>query len=176
MVNKFKQKKTRLIASELPNINENIIFVYLDDMRDQQNAIELTLVDHRQSIIASSSIDSTIMPTALSLTDVGDLDHDSHYLKLEDSQISGLAIRVAVQVQSIDATEKSKTLQALFPFTDRLNELTISVQAAFDRYKQLSVLRVPLKTSFTLALSLILLLSVLKPGLRVFVKSGMFHQ
>jgi nitrogen fixation/metabolism regulation signal transduction histidine kinase len=154
-------KKTRLIASEIPNINGNILFVYLDDMREQQNAIELTLVDHNQSIIASSSIDSTIMPNALSLTDVGDLDQDSHYLQLEDSQVSGLAIRVAVQVQSIDATEKSKTLQALFPFTDRLNELTISVQAAFDRYKQLSVLRVPLKTSFTLALSLILLLSVL---------------
>jgi nitrogen fixation/metabolism regulation signal transduction histidine kinase len=154
-------KKTRLIASEIPNINENILFVYLDEMREEQNAIELTLVDHSQSIIASSSIDSTIMPTALALTDVGDLDQDSHYSKLEDSQISGLAIRVAVQVQSIDATEKSKTLQALFPFTDRLNELTISVQAAFDRYKQLSVLRLPLKTSFTLALSLILLLSVL---------------
>ena len=154
-------KKTQLIASEIPNINENILFVYLDDMRDQQNALELTLVDHNQSIIASSSIDSTVMPTALSLTDVGDLGGGSHYLKLEDSQISGLAIRIAVQVQSIDATEKAKTLQALFPFTDRLNELTISVQAAFDRYKQLSVLRVPLKTSFTLALSLILLLSVL---------------
>ncbi|MFT5548739.1 MAG: PAS domain S-box-containing protein, partial [Candidatus Azotimanducaceae bacterium] len=154
-------KKTRLIASEIPNINGNILFVYLDDMREQQNAIELTLVDHNQSIIASSSIDSTIMPNALSLTDVSDLDQDSHYLQLEDSQVSGLAIRVAVQVQSIDATEKAKTLQALFPFTDRLNELTISVQAAFDRYKQLSVLRVPLKTSFTLALSLILLLSVL---------------
>lgn len=154
-------KKTRLIASEIPNINENILFVYLDEMRDQQNAIELTLVDHNQSIIASSSIDSTIMPTSLSLTNIGELDQDSHYLKLEDSHISGLAIRVVVKVQSIDATEKSKTLQALFPFTDRLNELTISVQAAFDRYKQLSVLRVPLKTSFTLALTLILLLSVL---------------
>ena len=154
-------KKTRLIANELPDINENILFVYLDNMRDQQNAIELTLVDHNQSIIASSSIDSTVMPTALALTAFGELGTDNHYLKLEDSQISGLAIRVAVQVQSIDATEKSKTLQALFPFTDRLNELNISVQAAFDRYKQLSVLRVPLKTSFTLALSLILLLSVL---------------
>jgi nitrogen fixation/metabolism regulation signal transduction histidine kinase len=154
-------KKTRLIASEIPNISGNVLFVYLDDMREQQNAIELTLVDHSQSIIASSSIDSAIMPNALSLTDVGDLNEESHYLQLEDSQLSGLAIRVAVKVQSIDATEKAKTLQALFPFTDRLNDLTINVQAAFDRYKQLSVLRVPLKTSFTLALSLILLLSVL---------------
>ena len=154
-------KKTRLIASEIPNISGNVLFVYLDDMREQQNAIELTLVDHSQSIIASSSIDSTIMPNALSLTDVGDLNEESHYLQLEDSQLSGLAIRVAVKVQSIDATEKAKTLQALFPFTDRLNDLTINVQAAFDRYKQLSVLRVPLKTSFTLARSLILLLSVL---------------
>ena len=76
-------KKTRLIASEIPNISGNVLFVYLDDMREQQNAIELTLVDHSQSIIASSSIDSTIMPNALSLTDVGDLNQESHYLQLE---------------------------------------------------------------------------------------------
>jgi PAS domain S-box-containing protein len=153
--------KTRQIAFEISELDDEILFVYLDDARDQHNALELTLVDHDQSIIASSGIDSTELPTALSLTDVGELDVENHYLRLEEDPAYGLAIRIAVLVQSSDATEKSKTLQALFPFTDRLNELTVGVQAAFDQYKELAVLRDPLKTSFTLALSIIWLLSVL---------------
>ncbi len=153
--------KTRDIAVEISEIDDSILFVYMDDALEQHNANELTLVDHNQSIIASSSIDSTQLPTALSMTDVGELDAENHYLKLVEDPVYGLAIRIVVLVQSLDATEKSKTLQALFPFTDRLNELTVGVQAAFDQYKELAVLRNPLKTSFTLALSLILLLSVL---------------
>ena len=54
-----------------------------------------------------------------------------------------------------------RTLRAQYPFTDRLNELTVGVQNAYDRYKELAVLRDPLKTSFTMALSIIWLLSVL---------------
>jgi PAS domain S-box-containing protein len=153
--------KTRQIAFEISELDDEILFVYLDEARNQLNAKELTLVDHDQSIIASSGIDSTEIPTALPLTDVGELDAENHYLKLEENPAYGLVIRIAVLVPSSDVTEKSKSLQALFPFTDRLNELTVSVQAAFDQYKELAVLRNPLKTSFTLALSLILLLSVL---------------
>jgi PAS domain S-box-containing protein len=153
--------KTRQIALQISELDDEFLVVFLDDARDQHNANELTLVDHDQSIIASSGIDSTELPTALSLTDIGELDAENHYLRLEENSAYGLAIRIAVGVQSPDATEKSKTLQALFPFTDRLNELTVGVQAAFDQYKELAVLRNPLKTSFTLALSLIWLLSVL---------------
>ncbi|MCP4494145.1 MAG: HAMP domain-containing protein [Gammaproteobacteria bacterium] len=153
--------KTRDIALEISELDDTVLVVYLDQAREQHNATELTLVDHNQSILASSSIDSTALPTALALTDVGELDTNNHYLKLVEDQVYGLAIRIAVLVQSSDATEKDKTLQALYPFTDRLNALTVGVQAAFDQYKELAVLRNPLKTSFTLALSLIWLLSVL---------------
>ncbi len=153
--------RTREIALEISEMDSTLMVVYLDQARDKHNATELTLVDHTQSILASSSIDSTTLPTALALTDVGELDVNNHYLKLVEDPVYGLAIRIAVLVQSLDATEQDKTLQALYPFTDRLNELTVGVQAAFDQYKELAVLRNPLKTSFTLALSLIWLLSVL---------------
>ncbi|MFT5506089.1 MAG: nitrogen fixation/metabolism regulation signal transduction histidine kinase, partial [Gammaproteobacteria bacterium] len=153
--------KTRRIASELSAIDEELWFVYLDEARVQSAANELTLVNHDQNIITSSSIDSTELPSVLSLTDFGDLGPEDHYLNLVEDPDYGLAIRIVVSVPVSDVTEKSKTLQALFPFTDRLNELTIGVQQAFDRYKELAVLRDPLKTSFTLALSLIWLMSVL---------------
>ena len=105
----------------------------------------------------------------MSLTDVGELSVENHYLNLEDSPAYGLAIRIVVLVPSSDVTEKAKTLQALFPFTDRLNELTIGVQRAFEQYKELAVLRNPLKTSFTMALSVIWLLSVLSAVWLAFV-------
>lgn len=153
--------KALMIASEITDIADELMVVYLDEAREQHNANELTLVDHDQSILASSSIDSTVLPTALSLTDVGELGTENHYLNLEESSVYGLSIRIVVLVPSSDVTVPSKTLQALFPFADRLNELTIGVQNAFEQYKELAVLRNPLKTSFTLALSVIWLMSVL---------------
>ena len=154
-------KKTRAIASEISEIDDEILVVYLDDVREQSVANELTLYDHTNAIIASSSLDSTELPEALPLTDIGDLDADSPYLKLVEDPIYGLAMQIVVLVPSLDATEPAKTLQAQYPFTDRINELTVGVQNAYDRYKELAVLRDPLKTSFTLALSIIWLLSVL---------------
>ena len=154
-------KKTRGIAIEIAEIDNELLIVYLDDAREQSGANELTLYDHNNAIVASSSIESTDLPEALSLTDIGDLDVDSPYLKLLEDPVYGLAMQVVVLVQSLDATEPARTLQAQYPFTDRLNELTVGVQNAYDRYKELAVLRDPLKTSFTLALSIIWLLSVL---------------
>ena len=154
-------KKTRAIANEISEIDDEILIVYLDDVREQSVANELTLYDHTNAIIASSSLDSTELPETLALTDIGDLDVDSPYLKLVEDPVYGLAMQIVVLVPSLDATEPAKTLQAQYPFTDRINELTIGVQNAYDRYKELAVLRDPLKTSFTLALSIIWLLSVL---------------
>ena len=154
-------KKTRSMASEIAEIDADILVVYLDGVREQYGANEVTLYDHINTIVASSSIDSTELPQALPLGEIGDLDQDSPYLKLVDDPVYGLAIQIVVLVQSLDATEPAKTLQAQYPFTDRLNELTVGVQEAHNRYKELAILRDPLKTSFTLTLSIIWLLSVL---------------
>ncbi len=153
--------KTRSIALEIAEIDDDILIVYLDGVREQYGANEVTLYNHLNAIIASSSIDSTELPEALPLSDIGDLGLDSPYLKLVDDPVYGLEIQIVILVQSLDATEPAKTLQAQYPFIDRLNELTVGVQEAYNRYKELAILRDPLKTSFTLALSVVWLLSVL---------------
>ena len=153
--------KTRNIAAEISEVDSETLIVYLDEVRERSAANELTLYDHTSAIVASSSIDTTGIPEPLPLTDIGDLDVDNPYISMIEDPVSGLAIRIIVLVQSLDATVPARTLQALYPLTDRLNELTTGVQDAFDRYKQLALLRDPLKTSFTLTLSIIWLLSVL---------------
>jgi PAS domain S-box-containing protein len=154
-------KKTQRIANEIPTIPEELRVIYLNDARNQQNASELTLVGRNSEILASSSENSSELPETLAKTAFGNLGQNDHYLKLEDNEGSGIQIRVVVPVRGLLATEQDKTLQALFPVTDQVNELTQGVQQAYERYRELAVLRDPLKTSFTMALSLVWLLSVL---------------
>ena len=143
--------KTSALAGEIAEIESEILVVYIDEARERLAANELTLYDHSQAIMASSSVDTTELPQALPLTDIGDLGIDNPYIKLVEDPDYGLAIRIVVLVPSLDATEPARTLQArpvsLLPTV--LNELTKGVQEAYDRYKQLALLRDPLKTSFT---------------------------
>ena len=154
-------KKARLIAADIPTVPEEVLIVYLNDALNQQRANELTLVGLNGVIIASSSENSAELPSALPKTEFGELGPDDHFLKLEDNPDVGLRIRIVVPVFDLTTIEQKKFLQALFPITDRVNELTLAVEQAYEKYRALSVLRDPLKTSFTMALSLVWLLSVL---------------
>jgi nitrogen fixation/metabolism regulation signal transduction histidine kinase len=52
-------------------------------------------------------------------------------------------------------------LQALFLVPEKMNNLATSVESSYADYRELAYLRTPLKTSFTLMLSLVLFLSLL---------------
>ncbi len=154
-------KKTHLIATEIPSVPEELLIVYLNDARNEQQANELTLVGLNGVILASSSENSAELPTALAKTEFGKLGPDDHFLKLVENPEVGLRIHIVVPVIDLTTIEQKKFLQAVYPITDRVNELTQGVEQAYEKYRELSVLRDPLKTSFTLALSLVWLLSVL---------------
>ncbi|MDJ0832783.1 MAG: ATP-binding protein [Gammaproteobacteria bacterium] len=164
-------KKTQLIADEIPSVPEELLVVYLDDARQQHNANELTLVGTNSVILASSSENIAELPQALSRTTFGELGQDEHYLKLEEDPDSGLQIRVVVPVQGVSPIEQNRTLQTLFPITEQVYALTEGVQQAYEQYRELAEIRDPLKTSFTLALSLVWLLSVLSAILVAFISA-----
>jgi len=164
-------KKTRLIANEIPSVPDELLVVYLNDARIQYVANELTLVGPSGVIFGSSSENSTELPNALAKTEFGELGENDHYLNIEDNPATGLQIRIVVPVSGFSAIRQNKTLQALFPITDQVSELTQAVQQAHEQYSELAVLREPLKTSFTLALSLVWLLSVLSAILIAFLSA-----
>ncbi len=164
-------KKTRLIAGEIPSVPDELLVVYLNDARIQYMANELTLVGASGVILGSSSENSAELPIALARTEYGELTEGDHYLKLEDDPATGLQIRVVLPVGGLSALGNKQTLQALFPITDQVNELTHAVQQAHEKYRELAVLREPLKTSFTLALSVVWLLSVLSAILIAFLSA-----
>lgn len=154
-------KKTRIIASEIPTVPEGVLIEYLNDALNKYQANEITFVGINGVILGSSSENSAEIPSAIPRTAYGDLGRDNHYLKLQEDPDTGLQIRVVVPVFDLSAIDYKRTLQTLFPITDQVNELTRGVQQAYEQYRELAVLRDPLKTSFTMALSLVWLLSVL---------------
>ena len=68
-----------------------------------------------------------------------------------------LMVRIIVSIKALDP----QYLQALYPVPVRIADLSDSVEFAFLRYKEMNYLRDSLKMSFSLALSLVLLMSLL---------------
>ena len=150
------------MASNLLETSNDVAALTLNDLRRESDASELTLFSLNGRIIAASSVETEkLLPlrldTATQLllrqgkTDVG-------LLPLKDA---GLYIRVAVPVPSTDPLKEPRILQALYPVPGQINTLADSVQSAFGKYRELAYLRIPLKYSFILTLSLVLLLSIL---------------
>ncbi len=154
-------KKTRQIAEELPTVSDELLVVFLNAALQKYRANEITLVGLNGVILASSSENSAELPSALAKTEFGELGPDDHYLKVEQNPDTGLNFRVVVPVVDLTRIEQKKILQTRFPISDQVSKLTQGVQQAYEKYRELAVLREPLKTSFTMALSVVWLLSVL---------------
>jgi len=154
-------KQTEVVASDLANVREDETSTFLEDARRLGGASELTLIGANGNIIASSNRDPTaILPNRPSDAILVQLRQSGNYIGLDPIGDAGLHVRVVVSLPQEVPTADARILQALFPVTERMNTLADSVQTAYGKYRELAYLRKPLKTSFTLTLSLVLLLSL----------------
>ncbi|MDH3526697.1 MAG: ATP-binding protein, partial [Gammaproteobacteria bacterium] len=134
----------------------------LYDLRVRSSAAEVTLLGSDGRIVASSSADLTvIVPSQPSGEMLQVLHGGKHYIGLDPVGDSGLYARALVPVQSSRQDSEVYTLQALFTVSERMSQLADSVQSAFAHYNELAYLRTPLKFSYTLTLSIVLVLSLL---------------
>ncbi|MCP5149384.1 MAG: HAMP domain-containing protein [Ectothiorhodospiraceae bacterium] len=155
-------KQTELVASDLSRVSDDRMASQLDDARRLSGAAELTVVAPKGHIIAFSNSDPTdIVPNRPADTILMQLRQAGRYIGLDPIGDSGLHVRVAVRIPQDVPTAEPRILQALFPITERMGNLADSVEAAYGEYRELAYLRRPLKVSFTLTLSLVLLLSLL---------------
>jgi len=156
-------KQTARMANELAGINnEGLLAIRLGELRSDNDATELALFSQSGRIIAAASTDPLAIvpdrPPEVVLMHV----HQGHdYVSLDPIRDFGFHIRAVVQVPGQSSRSERRVLQVLFPVTGRFSLLADSVQSAFDSYRELIFLRAPLKTSFILTLSLVLLLGVL---------------
>jgi len=155
-------KQTEVIGSDLSIAAHDKLANMVEDARRRSGATELTLVGPKGNILATANVDpATIVPDRPNDAILLQLRRSGSYIGLDPVGDAGLYVRVVVKVAADIPSRGSRALQALYPVTKRINELADNVQAAFAKYRELAYLREPLKTSFTLTLSLVLLLSLL---------------
>ena len=153
--------QTARIASDLEPLADAQAVGALDDARRLSGASELTLIGANGRIVGSSNTDPTaVVPSrpddAILLQARGTGD----YIGLDDIGDRGLHVQVVTAVPSHEAAGEPRLLHALFPVTERMDALADSVESASAKYRELSYLRKPLKLSFTLTLSIVLLASL----------------
>ncbi len=155
-------KLTLRIADAMAEINEALAPLALEDFRDQTNASELVLITSSGRIIGTASSEAlSIVPDLPPEPVLMYVRQGNEYVSLDPSNDRQFQVRAVVNLPRRSPMEDPLILQALYPVPDRFGRLADSTQATFDRYRQLVFLRDPLKTSFTVALSLILAFAVL---------------
>jgi len=154
-------RKQQQIATQLALISHEQTTFEIDNLLLASGASELTLMGANAHIIAAASSDPTTLvpyqpPEEILLL----LRQGEPYFSLDPIQDQELLIRILVPVASSVETE-ALILQAIYPVPKRIDTLATNVEEAFTQYRELSYLRTPLKYSFTLTLTLVLLFSLL---------------
>ena len=83
------------------------------------------------------------------------------FVSLEPQRNGGYLVRTAVPIGPTVPGRERLVVQAVYPVAERLGALADTVQAAYQQYGEKDYLRKPLKASFILTLTVVLLLSLL---------------
>jgi len=156
------QQRLQEAALDLSDVDEGMAPIALGDLRARTGASELALLGENGRIIAASSIDTAdILPHRPEEGILLQLRQGRPYVGLDPIENAGLHIRALVPAPGPDGPSGSRVLQGLFQVSPRINDLAAEVEDAFSEYRELAYLRGPLKDSFSLTLSLVLLVSLL---------------
>jgi PAS domain S-box-containing protein len=151
-------KQTQQLTEKLQDSSENRVALDMENLRELSGATEMTLFSRQGRIIASSSINlGDILPSLPDKNIWLQLRQNGEYVAVAPAHEEKLMVRAIAKVD----TQEPQYLQALYPVPVRVYDLADSVEFAFVRYKEMKFLRHSLKITFTLALSLVLLMSLL---------------
>ena len=151
-------KSTQWLLSELTGTSVAGLSLSLGDMREKFGASELSLFDGNGAAVAMSNVEPTILvPSQPDASILQQVRGGNDFVGLDPR---GEGAQLEVQVVVSDA-ERGFYLQAFYPTSTSIADLTEMVQGAYNRYKELAYLRSSLKSTFTLALALVLLFSLL---------------
>jgi nitrogen fixation/metabolism regulation signal transduction histidine kinase len=162
-------QRTLTMADELADQSNASTLQTLSDQRRRSSARELTLLGANSRIIATSverPIDdhvlgdkNELLPTTLPSDIVWQVRQGRPYVNIEPLVGGDYLIRVVAPVRAARPGGEVRILQAIYPVEGRLSELADTVETAYQQYAEKARLREPLKTSFSLTLTLVLLMA-----------------
>ncbi|MCX4189793.1 sensor histidine kinase [Methylophaga sp. OBS3] len=155
-------RQTRMMAGVLSELPDSSLGNSLRELNRLSGALELSIWNMDGRIVVSS-IDNPmiIVPNRPDEAILRQIMQGEDYIGLDPSDNNELQLRSAVKIPRKSLLEEDRILHVLFPVNEQLSNLGKNVQDAYTDYKELSYLREPLVTIFTLTLSLIVFLTVL---------------
>ena len=153
-------RQAEYVADTVSGVPQEELVLSLNEMRHQIGAQEVALLTIQGQPLGFSSDDvSKLAPVPVDRIILSQLENGLAYVGL-DPVADGLYARLVVNVPASEFSPEPRVLQALYPVPEGINALVDSVQAAYAQHERLSFLSGPLKFSFTLTLSIVLLLSI----------------
>ena len=160
---------TEQIAQRLSDVSERQLVFELSMLRRERGASDITIYGSNNRILATSSDSSAAaLPRPLAEEVVLQMQQNRPYVTLNPDTYE---IRTAVLFSFRGNSEPIGVIQAHFPVAERLARMADSVDKSYREYQQLLFLRDPLKSTFSLTLSVVLLLSLLSAIYGAFVLS-----
>jgi nitrogen fixation/metabolism regulation signal transduction histidine kinase len=154
-------ERTVRIAVRLEGLSEGSLYFALDDELRAAGAEEFVVTSAGGQPIAFSRAGLLHALPAVPPEDLlMQLRRGQPHVSLQPAPGGGYQVRAAATIRA-GPGESTRLLIAIYPVPQRLSDLAATVQTAYQQYGQLSYLREPLKATFVLTLSLVLLMALL---------------
>jgi len=135
----------------------------LDRERRDSAALEFTVVGAQTQILATSSerpMDMLPIPATDEM--MLQVRRGRSYISLDTDSVGGYVIRAAAQLDAnANPGGSPRVLIALYPVPQQLSQLADTVQRSYTQYANLVQMRRPLKSTFVLILTFVVLMSLI---------------
>jgi nitrogen fixation/metabolism regulation signal transduction histidine kinase len=151
---------TQVVAHTLSSSSDLELIGALDRERRESTALEFTIVGAQAQILATSS-DQPMDALPVPATDemMLQLRRGRPYVSLDTDSVGGYLIRAAAPLDA--SSGGARVLIALYPVPQQLSQLADTVQRSYTQYANLVQLRRPLKSTFLLILTFVVLMSLI---------------
>src|SRR6202162_3979698 len=151
---------TQVVARTLSASSDIELLGTLDRERRESTALEFTIVGAQAQILATSSdrpMDTLPVPATDEM--MLQLRRGRPYVSLDTDSVGGYLIRAAAPLDA--GSGGARVLIALYPVPQQLSQLADTVQRSYTQYANLVQLRRPLKSTFVLILTFVVLMSLI---------------
>ena len=163
---------TEQIAERLKLTDQKQFIYEIGSLRQEIGASELTLFGRNGRMIATNSNQTAgIAPKGLSDELLLQVRQNRPYVSLDPLSDGSYEIRTAVPLIGGRNLDVIGTIRSRFAVSQRIGRMVNSIDSSYTDYKRIVYLRAPLKRTFSLTLTVVLMISLLASIYGAFVLS-----
>jgi nitrogen fixation/metabolism regulation signal transduction histidine kinase len=163
---------TEQIAQRLRETNSSQFIYEIGQLRGEIGASEITLFGRNSRILATNSdLSVNNVPSRISNEIMMQIRQNRPYVSLDPLSNGAYEIRTAVPLVAENMPDIIGIIRARFPVSQRIGRMVNSIDSSYTDYKRIVYLRDPLKRTFSLTLTAVLMISLLASIFGAFVLS-----